>query len=268
MASVDNPILATRSWIGAEVDRRAWISPVSAGVGSIGAGALLAAPNWWRILLALVVVLVFVVPEACAAWWRREEERTNGNALARQHLLFRDALKPLAGLTAELLSQDGADRAGTVGRALQQAVGSCILPFENDAQVRALVFAVTDDGLGLECVARTGREQSSEGFASGTTRANKALKTLKAKKPVHVRDLGKTRPREWAGSGDGYACFITVPIYDSSAGYGLLSIDAPKANTFSDSDVVFVELVASMLAVVLADRSRTSTTGSSSDEGA
>lgn len=267
MSTGDNPFWATVAWIGARADANFWVSPVSAVLGTIGAGALLADPGWLTVPLALVVAVLFTVPELCASWWRGEEEKEHGNALTTQHLMYRNALKPIADLTAQMLNEDGAERDATFRQALQQAVGSCVLRYENGLEVRALVFAVSDDGKTMRCVARAGRDQEPKTFDRGTRRGNKAFKALEGRKVVPVSDLRK-KPREWAGSGEGYECFVTAPIIDSNGGYGLLSIDAPLAGTFSDSDVKFVELVASMLAVLFADRSRTSKTGSSPSEGA
>ncbi|WP_155855309.1 GAF domain-containing protein [Actinotalea ferrariae] len=214
-----------------------------------------------------VVLGLAALPEIAAAWWRHEEEKANGNAVAEAQVLLGQALTPLADLTASL-AQGEANPNGIFARACQHAAASCLVPFRDRLDVRALVFAVSEDQQSMTCVAHSGRLPKSEGFRQGTTRGNSAFKVLFGGEPVHVDDIAEERlrsPRAWMGSGNGYDTFITAPIAVGEKGYGLLTVDAPGPGAFSRTDVLLVQLVASMLAGLFAEYANRRREGAESD---
>lgn len=211
-------------------------------------------------MCGVVALLVASTPELCAASWRKHEEEANGNAAADQYLVLKSALRPIAELTATLIN--GRDGAGstTFGKVVQQAAGAAILPFPNSDQVRSVVFVLSADAQRMTALAHAGRDQRPGDFVrkvgdAGDQRGKRAFEILQDRKVVVVRDLDKEKPRTYAGSGVGYRTFITVPIVDDSGGYGLLTLDAPKAGILGGSDALLLELIAEMLSVVFASAS-------------
>lgn len=255
---VQNPLHATLAWLGALTDRLRWVSPASGALGAIVGAVLLAGVTAVRIALAVVVLGLASLPEVAAAWWRTEEEKANRSAAVEAQVLIRQALTPLADLTG-LLAQGAANPSGLFARACQHATASCLLPFKDSQEVRALVFTVSDDTRRMECVARSGRLGDSDGFDRSHARGKSAFKVLLGGMTVHVDDLAKARgehKRAWLGSGVGYDTFVTVPIVVGDRAYGLLTVDAPTPGTFGRTDILFVELVASMLGALFAERIR------------
>jgi len=253
-----NPVYAMRAWLGSVTDRRRWVSPLVGVVGTTIASVLFAAPNLVRAILGGLALLLSTLPEVCASWWRAREEDAHGNAVRDQYLVLKSALRPLAELTTKLINERAGIDSRTYGKIVQQAVGAAVLRFPNEAQARAVVFVVASDMRAMHVEAHTGRDQKPGDFVRGNQRGDKAFKILEEGQPVIVRDLDSEKRRSWAGSGDGYRTFITVPITDETAGYGLITLDAPEAGLLTESDMQLLQLIAGMLSVVFASISNAS----------
>ena len=221
-----------------------------------GAGALFAASTPITITLAVLLVLLSGAPQLASTWWREQVKDLDGDAVVDQRLLMKEALGPLARLVADYLQAEFPNRERAFGQLVQHAAGACVLPHDNAMGVRSVVFALNETATVMEVLARSGRDQEPSPFVKGTQRGDKAFKVLGSRKPVRVDDLKQVSSRTWSGSGVGYRTFITVPIYDSSGAYGMLSIDAPNAKSLGESDTLFVQLVASMLAIAFAEKTR------------
>lgn len=244
------------AWLGAAATERAWIAPAITTVGAVGAAFAFSQPTAVRLVLGAVALVVGALPEIAGAWWRSQEESGGADAVVEAQVLIRQSLTPLAEMTA-LMAQRADDREVLFAKACQHATASCLMPFKDRQDLRALVFAVDDGGRTMSTIAQSGRLGHSEGFDRSTTRGRLAFKVLEDSVTVHIVDLDEAREERsqaWAGSGQGYRSFVTVPIAVGTRGYGLLTVDTPQAYAFGRTDILFVELVASMLGGLFAER--------------
>ncbi|OWY79190.1 hypothetical protein B9C99_24025 [Rhodococcus sp. BUPNP1] len=110
----------------------------------------------------------------------------------------------------------------------------------------------------MNCSAARGRDQQPKSFERGSARGDKAFKVLEMAGPYRfAADLDQVgQQEEWEGSGDGYRTFITAPIRSLEKGFGLLTIDAPRAGDLDDRHGQTIALYASALAVAYAEAKR------------
>lgn len=242
--------------IGDQVDRRPWLSAAVSLVGTAGASILLAIAEPWSILVGAVVILLSGAPQLIAAWWRGQAAESAMSVKVEQRILVKDALNPLAALIGDFMDATPDKKDEAFGKLVAHGASSCLLSHPNEAGVRVVIFAVTEDQSTMEVVFRAGRDQVPNPFVRGNPRGDKAFRVLESRKPIHVEDLTKLHRNTWAGSGEGYKTFITVPIFDSYGAFGMLSIDAPEPASLDRSDILFQQLVASMLALAFAGRLR------------
>lgn len=245
------------AWLGAVTDRRRWVAPLAAVVGTVAGAVLLAQPTAWTVVWAVVVLAVTSLPGVAASWWRREEEAANGNAVVDAYQQLHQALTPLATAAADL-AQAATWNAELFASSAQHATEVCA-SLTSPEDVRAILFRVDESGLTMTQFVRSGRLGDSIGFDSTNKRGQDAFRALKSGKTVQVPSIERARAekqRAWSGSGQGYEAFITAHIAVGDVGYGLLTVDAPDPDAFDATDVVFVELVAAMLGVTFAERDR------------
>lgn len=261
-----NPFRAAFTWTGAVTDAHPWISPLSAAVGTAASAVLLAGPETpgvWAIAGTVVMIGAATFPEIAASAWRRAEEKASGNAVVEAHLYLKNALKPLVDLVGDL-AQRREQPETALAKAVSHAAYACLLTMEDRLNIRAMVFQVNTEATEMTCVSRAGRADASRGFDRTTTRGKDAFRVLELGETAHVEDLTAARVnhrRAWSGTGASYKTFVTVPITVGDAGYGLLTIDSPHARTFSQTNILYLELVAGLLGAVFAEAQRQTAEG-------
>lgn len=126
--------------------------------------------------------------------------------------------------------------------------------------MRANVFALTSAKDGLGCIESTAKRHP-EDFTAGEDETKDALDFLHSGDPLlYYPDLDVEGPRSLGRRRSQYMTFMSLPIAAPipAAGtpernvYGMLTVDAPVANSFQERDIDTAELVADILATAFA----------------
>lgn len=261
MPEPSNPIKATFYWVGSQTDKSPWVSPSASGLAVIISSVLFANPSVPTLSIGAVALAGGVIVEIAAAVWRRAEEKENGNARAHGYAVLNTVLLPLTEGAATIASATADDQV-LFGRVCQHAVQACVTHTGPEG-ARAMLFAVSDSSKEMHCIAHAGDRGASVGFVSGRRR-DRAFKTLEEGKLVYVASIAaekESETRTRGGSGVGYDTFITAPVAVGDKGYGLLTVDAPAGEIFTESDIKLVALAAANLSVVFGSRARIAENG-------
>ncbi|MEI5583949.1 MULTISPECIES: hypothetical protein [unclassified Agromyces] len=126
--------------------------------------------------------------------------------------------------------------------------------------MRANVFELTPTKDGLRCVESTAKRHPAD-FTAGEDETDEALAFLNSGDPLlFYPDLSTETPKADGRRRSGYETFMSLPIaapIPDAGGprrnvYGMLTVDAPAANSFAQRDVDTAELVADILATAFA----------------
>ncbi len=114
------------------------------------------------------------------------------------------------------------------------------------------VFTVTTEPTRMEWMAHLGRGTKPKPFLEGTARGDAAFRFLEAHTTAFYPDLGLDKPDGYQGSMSDYKTFISVPFWADMDVYGMVTIDAPTANTLTKGHQYLVEYAAELLAAAFA----------------
>lgn len=246
-------------WLRAPVDVLGYLATRHKGIAHLLAGVALAVgggllnQSWWWVLLILSGLGV----TAAGLRWERVE-RSAGYRVDARDRLFEEDLASLLDTAATIAGLSRAKRIAESRAASGRAVSSLRNAFDDVSGVRVVVFQVSDDGQRMTPEFRAGRQQRPGPFERGTERGDKAFDVLNhsRERTVTVEDLHAASPGEWAGSGDGYATFISAPIRSETEGFGLLTVDAAAPGTLDESHAASIAMFAACLAVLFAEMAR------------
>ena len=176
-----------------------------------------------------------------------EQRRGTSTARAKRNQLvkLRDELMPLASTTADMARQPLAVRqahfravSATAAAALRSVVG------EHVSRPRAVVYLLNADNgtVSMDSIGHSGRGERPRTFEAGTPRGDAALDFISAKQKSFYPDLTKKKPAGYDGTMSGYETYISVPIWTDTGVYGMVTLDAPKADSFDEGDVALNSL--------------------------
>lgn len=247
-----NPFLGLVMWASYWADRgEPWVLSIASVGLAIGGGLFSTKP----VLSVLVILLSAFLPVPGLLWRRRaaDDEVTSD---ARE-LLLEESLRPLLQLAASTTSKPRSERAAEAAFSAAQVAKDLRNAFNDIAGVRVVVFRVSDEGTAMDPLELAGRQQRPGPFIQGTGRGDKAFAVLAGPRPyVMVEDLAKARVLEWEGTGEGYATFISAPIRSNSEGFGMLTLDAPRAGSLDARHGATLALFAAALGVLFAEAAR------------
>lgn len=245
------------------------------GAVSTVCGTMVGFSAWWLIPTIAFLLMAGAAHSSREAWLRHEEETraasdkdaqvaleesatTALEKLASDHGKFADVFSELARSAADMADKNKTDRAADFAVLVKQAVAAIAWVVHGDIPgIRAVVYQVSDDDTQMEVVAWTpGNFRSApQPFIRGTDRGDKAFATLRGGESLFVDDISKA-PEQWAGSGVGYNTFITTPIVSPTVGFGLLTVDAPETDSLTEDDENDLRLIAGILAMIFAEKTR------------
>ncbi|HLM20495.1 MAG TPA: GAF domain-containing protein, partial [Propionibacteriaceae bacterium] len=83
---------------------------------------------------------------------------------------------------------------------------------------------------------------------------DEAFEALEQNRPRLVPDIRvqKAQGRSQRGIDRGYLTYIAVPIVVGEDRFGMLTLDAPEANSFTDTDLRLSQFVAELLGIAFA----------------
>ena len=100
-----------------------------------------------------------------------------------------------------------------------------------------------DNGtVSMDSIGHSGRGERPRTFEAGTPRGDAALDFISAKQKSFYPDLTKKKPAGYDGTMSGYETYISVPIWTDTGVYGMVTLDAPKADSFDEGDVALNSL--------------------------
>ena len=90
-------------------------------------------------------------------------------------------------------------------------------------------------------------------FVEGTPRGDRLLTSMDSRKPLFVQDLA-AESQQLQPDSNTYKTFIAAAVAPVSghAGFGVLTIDAPKAGDLKDGDIKMIEVLGQLLGSALA----------------
>lgn len=229
----------------------ALVTLVLAAAGPTLIGFTGAVGPWWALMLFGGIALILAAIAIQVAQVYRDSARSKSIESERQNLRrqIRDALKPIPELIAQLPALGYAERALRLqGIAQACATGLYMLVSPHAAGVRANVFALEEGPDRMVWLAHVGRGETPRPFEAGTPRGDAALEFITSLKPAFYPDLAHHRPPGYEGSMSDYDTFISVPVWSDESVYGMVTIDAPEANSLSLGDQYLVEVVAELMA--------------------
>jgi GAF domain-containing protein len=181
--------------------------------------------------------------------WARRSDQQAGEL----RVTLRDALQPLAESVAALPGLPPGEREGELSTVAAYAVAALTLVMDGVPGLRSVVYQLDELGTHMTCLAYHGRGGPAPSeFRVGTARGDGAIALVRTAGTAFVEDLASDRSASYAGSGRGYATFISVSIHDRENAYGMLTVDAPTPGTLVPVDVHLLEVVADLLAIAFA----------------
>jgi hypothetical protein len=185
----------------------------------------------------------------------REHQRgaTVDSATNAQLIALSDEIRPLATAIAEMARLPLDQRRQELRVVAQGAVIALrSIVAQHASRSRAVVYLLNVDAMPLqmESIGHNGRGARPRPFVEGTTRGDAALAFLEERSTAYYRNLnGRKKPAGYDGTMAGYRTFIAAPIFTGAGVYGMVTLDAPEANSLTTGDVALTELVADLMAI-------------------
>jgi hypothetical protein len=173
-------------------------------------------------------------------------------AKQEQLIKLRDEFMRFASTTADMALQPLDERqaylktvAAVAASALATMVG------EHVHRPRAVVYSLNIESIPLtmESIGHAGRGERPGPFEASTPRGDAALEFLDGRRPAFYPNLDDERPLGFEGTMSGYKTFISVPIWTANGVYGMVSLDAPNANSLDGGDLALAELTAELMSI-------------------
>lgn len=209
---------------------------------------------WWIIggLAALTV-------SALAAWaisarvTYAEDEKVKAKAASL--LTVESSLLPLLRSVQRLAALPISKRRDHVRSTISQAMQARAVLFKDELQVRMVLYEVQGikGSRTLDVVDHFGRPRDvPQGFdEQNPGRGGKVFEWLDddRSRPKFVPNCAEVDDPDWAGTGNGYSTYISIPIVDGTRPLGMLTVDAPIPGSFYKSDASMIEVIARLLSV-------------------
>ena len=205
-----------------------------------------------RVVLGVVALLGALVIQATISWADRENEQGEKTAAERLRVAMKDALQPVAELSAEMPALTPVKRAARLREVAQQAVSALCLLLKDVDRLRAVVYEVDPSGTSMSCLAYHGRGATPKGFEAGTPRGDSALDLVRHAGYKFAADLATARPADYGGTVSDYRTFTSAAISNGPNAYGMVTVDAPNAGDLVDTDAQLVLLMADLLSIAFA----------------
>lgn len=176
---------------------------------------------------------------------------------------YKDALQPVAEQLADMQTLTAGERKDKRLGIAKQACSSVALLFDGVLDLRVVVYLVKDPGANVLVMTPVASNRARNGLAAkpfvmGNPRGDAAFATMFRDEPCFVNnvddegELDAAGGAAYKGTRNGYSAFISQAIFDQQRRYGMLTVDTPKKDAFSDADQHLVGLVADLLAVACA----------------
>lgn len=171
-------------------------------------------------------------------------------------VLTKDALHPVLERLGTMPGHSKREREADLVHIANGVAHGLWLVMSHITGVRVVVYALDAAGTGMSHVAAVGRGDSTHEFVSGTPRGDKAVGMVQRGDSLLMPDVNDADSTLYDGSRSGYRSFVSCAIYSGTGpgirAYGMLTVDAPEPNSFTDPDIRIIQLLADQLAVAFA----------------
>jgi len=260
-----------------------WLLIAVVGVGNVTAALLSViagstwpprdgkdAYDWWspthHTLWLIVGMFVLLVASTAAGVLLDLSRKGQSKARIRAGVLaqegLREAILPSLRSLTHLSDLPSSMRDVQLMRMAAQVLMARATVFAGKEGVRMVIYEVKGSKRGsrsLEPLDFAGRSVSiPTGFEEKEPgRGAKVFKWLSdpSAKTRFVADCEKEADPDWAGTGNGYRTYISVPIQAKNRVLGMLTVDAPKPGDLDETDIPMVEVLAQTLATAFVVRS-------------
>lgn len=235
-----------------------WVAPlVVLALPVVGTASITLGQNFkntednWQFWIGIGLLVIAVFVQVLREILQARIETADITEAVRLRVAMKDALQPVAELTAAMTEMPLEERAAQKRQIANQAVGSLCLLMKDVDRLRAVVYEITDRG--MECLAYQGRGTHPKMFKIGSERGDQALKMVDEGGRVFISDLDSHGlGSAYKGSGADYKTFISVAISTQRHSYGMVTVDAPTAGDLVDTDAQIVMFMADLLAIAFA----------------
>lgn len=210
-------------------------------------------PQTWLTGGGIVIALLGIALVAVREYRQRAVTITADEELADLRIAMKDALQPLLRLVSQVAAGAAdrrADRLLAVAENASLSLAKLLMAHVDRA--RAAVYAMEPDASALRVLAYGGRgEQPGDFVRSGSAR-DAAIDRVRLGRSLLVHDVASDPPPGYSGGSD-WRSFIAVPIVGGDGyAYGMVTVDSPTADSFQDTEVHTVTVVAEILAIAFA----------------
>lgn len=204
---------------------------------------------WWGVACFAVAAGLGVLRE----WAQQWVDRGQVVAAAQFRTAVKDALRPVATLIAQMQTmRRGAGRSQRLDVVATQVVGSMQLLLTDVEGLRTVIYKLSGPDR-LTPIAALGRDEepAREFVRHPAGEPDPAFEALENNRSQLVPDIRveKAQGRRQHGVNHGYLTYISVPIVVGHTGYGMLTLDAPEPDSFTDTDLKLCEFVAELLGI-------------------
>ncbi|MEU4015879.1 GAF domain-containing protein [Microbacterium sp. NPDC028030] len=244
-------------------------------------------PLWWTIVSVAVQVVGVFAASQLIAWAFREPEKNgllkgvlfSGAAVVliiavgfavtgkvreharakkvksvreEQRTLLSDNLMPVAATIANMARLPHSARRTALRNVAQAGAGALSGIIDSEvSRARAVVYEIDMDSTPIRMVpiGHAGRGDRPRPFVARTERGDGAFDFIAALETAFYPDLTKEKPAGYKGTAQGYNTFISVPIYTETGTYGMVTLDALKADTLNNGHVALVKLLAETMSI-------------------
>jgi GAF domain-containing protein len=203
-------------------------------------------------IVAFAIGTLLGIAREWAQWW---VDRGQELAAAQFRIAVKDALRPVAELIAGMPSLTPRERKGRLKEVAKQVTGSMEVLLTDVEGLRTVVYELRDNGNRLEQIGYSGRGEAPEAFQRRPPgEHDEVFEALEQNRSRLVHDIriGNREGRRNYEIDHGYLTFIAVPIVVGHDGFGMLTLDAPEPNSFTDTDLKLCEFVAELLGIAFA----------------
>lgn len=264
-----SPSVPVRVWRWATPYRRrlAWLPNVGATISAAAGGVVLVfAPlpdggfRQPQVSIGIGLIVLGVTITSAIEWRRARQSRRDHEERLQFQESMNDAVLPIIGGLAETADGSVQEREAARVQAVGNASTAMRMLLQDCPRARVIVYRARY-GKGrkpkLEAVNYIGRKDKPSTFTDGTPRGTPVFEWLAGDEPtMFVDDVTQHPPQGWQDTGHDYKTFISARIAAGTKGYGMLCVDSPDVGDLLETDVVVVDLVASLLGLAFAHADR------------
>ena len=246
---VNSPKKQAHKWLDTLFEKASWVPTVLVGILNLAGGVLLATlgnldttPQKARLALGVIVLLVALAIAIASEVWRKALDSAQKDEVTQFTVAVTDVFTPMGDVIGRMTQKPSKQRQEALAGLRADVANSVLHLFRDVDRMRAVVYALSDDGKTMTPVQRAGRKDKPRSFEAGDKgRGDRAFAVLRTGDPIFESN--------YAVEQRSYKTYLNVRIAAGDKGFGVLTVDAPRAGSLTRGDIDLVSLLASLLAI-------------------